>query len=220
MLITADLETFYSQQFSLSKLTTEAYIRSPEFETIGIAIKIEDGPTQWYPQPQVRAALDAIDWSEAFVLCQNTAFDAAILAWHYDVHPKGMFDTMCMSRALFPHEKSHSLSAQAQRAGIGAKGDEVVQALGKRYADFDAPSLARYGAYCINDVELTYALFRQYMGMGFPAQELKLIDLTLRMFTDPVLELDTALLEEHLWDVQVQKQNSLRGIFDLCKTLA
>jgi len=125
-----------------------------------------------------------------------------------------------MSRALFPHEKSHSLSAQAQRAGIGAKGDEVVQALGKRYADFDAPSLARYGAYCINDVELTYALFRQYMGMGFPAQELKLIDLTLRMFTEPVLELDTALLEEHLWDVRLQKQNSLRGIFDLCKTLA
>lgn len=220
MLITLDLETFYSQTFSLSKMTTEAYIRSPEFETIGIAIKIDDGPSQWYPQPQVRAALDAIDWSQAFVLTMNAAFDAAILAWHYGVNPKGLFDILGMSRALFPHEKSHSLAAQAQRAGIGAKGDEVVQALGKRFADFDPQALARYGAYCINDVELTYDLFQRYMGMGFPAQELKLIDLTLRMFTDPVLELDEELLKEHLWDVRLQKQNSLRGVFDLCKTLA
>lgn len=208
-LITADFETHYSQTFSLTKLTTEAYIRSPEFEVIGVAIKEDDGPTRWYPQPQVQGALAAIDWSEAFLLAQNTMFDAAILAWHYGVRPKALLDTLGMSRALFPHEKSHSLDAQTERAGIGAKGDEVVHAIGKRYIDFDADALARYGRYCCNDVDLTYKLFKRYTDMGFPTQELRLIDLTLRMFTEPLLRLDAGLLISHLHEVKDRKQTLL-----------
>jgi len=41
-----DLETFYDRDYSLSKITTEQYVRDPRFETIGIAIKIGDAPTQ------------------------------------------------------------------------------------------------------------------------------------------------------------------------------
>jgi len=211
-LITADFETYYSSQFSLTKLTTEAYIRSPEFEAIGVAIKEDDGPTRWYPQPKVKEALAAIDWSQTFLLAQNTAFDAAILAWHYDIHPKALLDTLGMSRALFPHEKSHSLASQAQRTQIGTKGEEVVHALGKRFKDFDTEALARYGQYCCNDVELTYALFRKYIAMGFPQQELLLIDLTLRMFTQPVLRLDASLLIEHLQEVQDRKAALLESV--------
>ena len=47
-LVTIDLETYYDQQFSLSKMTTEAYVRSPNFEVIGVGIKINDNPTDWY----------------------------------------------------------------------------------------------------------------------------------------------------------------------------
>jgi DNA polymerase len=211
-LITADFESHYSQTFSLSRLTTEAYIRSPEFETIGISIKIDNGPTRWYPKPEVKAALAEIDWDKAFLLCQNSAFDAAILAWHYGIQPKGLFDTLGMSRALFPHEKSHSLASQAKRADIGVKGDEVVHAMGKRYADFTPEALARYGAYCCNDVDLTYTLFQRYMEMQFPAQELKLIDLTLRMFTRPLLRLDADLLIDHLRDVKERKADLMATV--------
>lgn len=144
----------------------------------------------------------------------NCAFDGAILTWRYGIQPKGLLDTMGMSRALFPHEKSHSLAAQAKRAGIGAKGEEVVHAIGKRYADFDEQALARYGAYCCNDVELTYALFKQYMAMGFPEQELKLIDLTLRMYTEPVLRLDGELLVQHLQEVRARKGELLATLRD------
>lgn len=205
-LITLDMETFYDREYSLSKISTEEYVRSSLFETIGIAIKIDEEETTWYPQPQVEAALKAIDWSEALVLCQNTMFDAAILAWRYGIQPAGLADTMCMSRALYPHEKSHSLKTQAERMGIGQKGDEVVAALGKRYKDFDQESLARYGAYCVNDVELTHTLFKRYLDAGFPRQELRLIDLTLKMFTDPRLTLDRELLKDHLVDVVAQKE--------------
>lgn len=205
-LVTLDLETYYDRDYSLSKITTEEYVRSHLFETIGIAIKVEDEDTVWYPQPEVEQALVSIDWSECAVLAQNTMFDGAILKWRYGINPAAWLDTMGMSRALFPHEKSHSLKTQAERAGIGAKGDEVVNALGKRYKDFDDFSLARYAAYCINDVELTHTLFKRYIGMGLPRIELRLIDLTLRMFIDPVLELDRELLKEHLQDVLAKKE--------------
>jgi DNA polymerase I-like protein with 3'-5' exonuclease and polymerase domains len=205
-IVTFDAETYYDREYSLSKITTEDYVRSPQFELIGFAIKTNDGPTQWVPKPECEAFIKSFDWSDAMVVCQNTAFDGAILDWLYGVKPQVWADTLGMSRALYPHDKAHSLKAQAERMGVGVKGDEVLNAIGKRYADFYDAELARYASYCINDVELTYDIFMKYMGMGFPKQELKLIDLTLRMFIEPVLELDPVKLTEHLEGVKDLKQ--------------
>lgn len=210
MLITLDLETYYDRDYSLGKMTTEAYVRDPRFEVIGISIQRDDEPPYWFPKPQVAAALKSIDWSQALVVAQNTMFDGAILAWHYGINPKGWIDIMGMSRALYPHEKSHSLKAQAERMGVGVKGDEVINALGKRYKDFDQESLARYGAYCNNDVDLTYQLFQMYM-QEFPVKELKLIDLTLRMYIQPTLVLDRLKLLQHLGEVRRRKQALLES---------
>jgi len=213
-LIVWDIETYYDREYSLSRITTDAYCRSPLFEMIGFAIKIDDGPTQWVPQPQCEDFIKNFDWSDAMVVCQNTAFDGAILGWRYGVKPAAWADTLGMSRAMFPHEKSHSLKAQADRMGVGVKGEEVLNALGKRYKDFTPEELARYAAYCINDVELTHTLFMRYMGMGFPKGELKLIDLTLRMFIEPVLELDKPMLEAHLQTVVDSKEALLHAVRD------
>ena len=49
--------------------------------------------------------------------------------------------------------------------------------------DFTEEELDRYGDYCVNDVELTYKLFSAMVKNGFPKNEMKLIDLTTRMFT-------------------------------------
>jgi DNA polymerase len=213
-IVTFDAETYYDREYSLSKITTEDYVRSPQFELIGFAIKTNDGPTQWVPKPQCEAFLKSFDWSDAMVVCQNTAFDGAILDWRYGVKPQVWADTLGMSRALYPHDRAHGLKAQAERMGVGVKGDEVLNAIGKRYADFYDAELARYAAYCINDVELTYDIFMRYMAMGFPKQELKLIDLTLRMFIEPVLKLDPDLLRDHLETVKENKLTLLETVRD------
>lgn len=213
-IVTFDAETYYDREYSLSKITTEDYVRSPQFELIGFAIKTNDGPTQWVPKPECAAFIKAFDWSDAMVVCQNTAFDGAILNWHYGVKPMVLADTLGMSRALYPHDKAHSLKAQAERMGVGVKGDEVLNAIGRHYADFYDVELARYAAYCINDVELTYKIFTMYMDAGFPKQELKLIDLTLRMFIEPVLELDPLKLSEHLEAVKEAKMALLETVRD------
>jgi DNA polymerase len=212
MLITLDLETYYDRDYSLSKLTTEAYIRDPQFQVIGMGVKIDDGETKWYPKPEVKRAVLELPWSQSFVICQNTAFDGAILSWKYGVKPKAWVDIMGMSRALYPHEKSHSLKAQAERECVGIKGDEVIAALGKRYLDFTPEELDRYGEYCKNDVELTKSLFDIYMQRGFPLQELKLLDLTLRMYIEPSLRLDVDALQQHLKDVQDAKAALLESV--------
>jgi hypothetical protein len=213
-LCTIDFETYYDPAYSLSKITTEEYVRSPLFETIGFAAKFNSYPTDWVRGDKAAGALQKIDWSDKVVVAQSCAFDGAIMGWRYGIRPAAWVDTLGMSRALFPHEKSHSLAAQAQRAGIGAKGDEVVRALGKRLADFTPEELERYGHYCRNDVELTYTLFKRYMEMGFPQKELKLIDLTLRMFIEPELVLDAPLLQKHYSEVVERKQATLDKVRD------
>lgn len=214
-IVVIDLETYYSRDFSLSKISTEAYVRSSQFEPIGLSLKINGAPGVWYPKPEVNDLLRDTDWSDSFIICQNTAFDGAILNWRYGVNPKGWMDTLGMSRALYPHEKSHSLAAQATRHGIGQKGNEVINALGKHYDDFGTHDLDMYAQYCINDGELTYKLFKLYMSMGFPRQELELIDLTLRMFIEPALVLDKGLLETHLGEVKARKLTLLEDVRDM-----
>ena len=211
-LVTLDFETYYSKDYSLSKMTTEEYVRHPEFEVIGVAIKQGDLPTMWVDQPDVERALKSIDWGNSMVLAQNTLFDGAIMAWHYGINPKAWADTLGMSRALYPHEKGHSLGAQSERMGVGTKGDEVVRAMGKRRRDFTPMEIAAYADYCVNDVDLTYKLFNMYMAQGFPTKELRLIDLTLRLFIDPVLELDRDALITHLQEVKDHKANLLEKL--------
>jgi len=206
---TLDFETYYDQHYSLSKLTTEEYVRDEQFEVIGLAIKKNNGSTVWLDSPgQIKRLLSHIDFSACGILCHNTMFDGAILKWRYGVSPKIWFDTMYMSRALHGVEKSASLKAVAERYGVGIKGTEVQNAKGKHRADFTDEEIKRYGQYAKNDVDLTFQLFSQ-MGVKFPRQELKLIDLSLRMFIEPTLELDLGLLQQHLEDTKARKEKLL-----------
>jgi DNA polymerase I-like protein with 3'-5' exonuclease and polymerase domains len=212
-LIVCDAETFYDRTFSLSKLTTEEYIRHELFETIGWAVKVNDEPAQWFsgPKREVKQWLDQFPWGDSIAVAHNAAFDMAILNWHFDIRPKRIADTLSMLRAIDGPDAGNSLAKAAERYGVGKKGDEVVNALGKRRLDFTPQELARYGEYCINDVELTYKLF-EHIAPLLPASELRLIDLTIRMFTEPTLELDRDVLEEHLTEVREKKQKLMDAI--------
>jgi len=210
-LITIDMETYYDRDYSLSKLTTEEYVRSNLFEVIGVGVKVNNGETEWASgtHEELKQWLQkSFKWSDSFVLAHNTLFDGAILSWRFGVNPRGWLDTLCMGRAIHGVEVGGSLKALAERYNLGQKGTEVLNAIGKRRLNFSEADLARYGDYCINDVELTYKLF-QRMARKFPKQELRVIDTTLRMFIEPILELDKDLLEEHLRTVQLKKEDLL-----------
>jgi DNA polymerase I-like protein with 3'-5' exonuclease and polymerase domains len=126
----------------------------------------------------------------------------------FDIRPKKIADTLCMARAIHTIEVGGSLSALVKHYNLGVKGTEVLDALGKRRLDFTPEEMEAYAGYCINDVELTYALFKVLI-KGFPLLELDLIDLTLRMFTEPVLEVDRDLLTGHLTKIRATKEKLL-----------
>jgi DNA polymerase len=217
--VTLDFETYYAKDFSLSRMTTEEYIRDPRFEVIGVSVKIDDGEPEWFSgtKAEVKAYLDKIDWANSALLCHNMLFDGAILAFTYGIVPAKYFDTLCMARAIHGVDAGGSLKALAERYQLGEKGTEVINALGKYRKDFTPEDLARYGAYCINDTQLTFKLFNALLAEGFPTSELHLIDMTLRMYTQPVLRINDALLVDRLDEIRQEKAALLRSLMDVLK---
>ena len=212
--VTLDFETHYAKDFSLTRLTTEEYIRHPRFEVIGVAVKIDDNETEWFSgtHAEIKAWLNRIDWDNSALLCHNTQFDGAILSFIFNIVPAYYFDTLCMARALHGVDAGGSLAALAERYALGKKGKEVVNAIGKKRCDFSADDLDKYGGYCRNDVEITFKLFSTLIGQHFPQSELDLIDMTLRMYTQPTLQVDDALLTQRLEEVTDEKRLLLEGL--------
>jgi DNA polymerase len=209
-IITVDFETYYSADLGFAKQTTEEYVRDPRFEVVGVAVQVNDGEPEWYTGDSIGtyAFLKQFDWENSLALAHNAMFDGFILTEHFQIKPKGWLDTLSMGRALHGTNVGGSLKVLAEFYGIGEKGTEVNDAKGLRRTDFPPQQLAQYGEYCKNDVRLTWDLFG-CMSQGFPKTELRLIDLTIRMFTEPVLQLDEEMLRIHLLKERQRKKDLL-----------
>lgn len=182
-----DFETYYAADYSLSKMQTDGYILDPRFEVIGVSVAVDNGFPVWFSgnKAQTLDWLQQFDWASYAVCCQNTLFDGFILTQVFGIKPKLWMDTLPMGRMLYPYLKSHSLAKLAEHMGLGVKGNEVLAALGKRRADFSPSELHAYGEYCKNDTALCRALCL-VMLPHVPPIELAQIDMTIRMFTEPV----------------------------------
>lgn len=217
-LLTLDFETYYDREYSLSKMTTEAYIRDSRFEVILVGYKIDDGACQWLTgnHATIQAQLaKLVDWSDTYLLCHNTAFDGAILKWHFGLEPAYYLDTMSMARPITASTVGVSLAALAKKFMLGEKGTEVGNMLGMRRGSLTFEELTKYADYCTNDVQLTYLLY-QILSQWIPQKEQYAIDVMLRMFIDPVIELDRDLLTDHYNKVVTRKEKFLVDIATLC----
>lgn len=203
-----DFETYYDKDYSLTKLTTDQYVHDPRFKVHMMSLRDTAGVTRCYPAHLIPHVLRAVDWENTAILCHNTAFDGYVLTQHYKTpSPKLWLDTLSMARPILGHNSRHSLKALAQYYGLPPKGTELENMRGKRtltQAEWD-----RGATYCIHDTDLCWEIFQRMMAQGFPASELRVIDLTLRMFLDPVLRLDTAMLEGYLVQVRDEKADLL-----------
>lgn len=208
-LVTLDFETYFAPDYSLSKMTTEEYVRDPRFEPIIVGAKVDDGATiHAAGYGHIQMLLDSMELHNCAVLSHHAHFDMLILNHHFQIKPKVIFDTLSMARAIHGIEVSGSLGKLAQHYGLGEKGEDTKWAFGKRLKDFSFDQRIQYARYCMNDVELTYELFMKMLD-GFPKKELKIIDMVVRMFTEPELVLDEQGLRDYKQQIAAEKMTLL-----------
>ena len=214
--LTVDIESYYNNKIKLgfgtrgSGQTTQEYLDDPRFHEIGVAVKLNDNPTESFSGTfkDTKEWLLQWPWDESAAIAHNAMFDMSILSWRFGIYPKKIIDTLSMARALHGTKVGGSLKALAEYYEAGAKGEEVIQAEGLAIGDFSPAFLEQYMAYCRNDVELTYQIFQQ-MVPYFNKIELELIDMTIRMHSEPMLMLDPLQLEANLHAVQAMKERLL-----------
>lgn len=207
--LTLDFETYYDADYTLSKLTIEEYVRDERFDAYMVGLKVADTNPGCLKKP-LDVTMHKIPWHKTAVIAHNAQFDGFILFDRFQARPAFWFDTLSMARLLFPHEKSHSLLKLAEKFNIGVK-DKTALVNMKGVKNPTPEQLNATAAYCAQDVELTYKLFRMMLPL-VPKEELRLIDLTVRLFTEPVVELDTKLLAKYHREVVENKDRLLEEI--------
>ena len=207
-LLVIDFETRWDRrEYTLSKMTTEQYIRDPRFKAFGCCIKTYDVPgTVWVSHKDLQATFDAIDWSTTAVLAHNAQFDIAILSWVYGAKPCFVFDSLSMARALRGVEVGNSLAKLADEFGLPPKGKAVHSTDGLEELPEEVED--ELAEYCKHDTFLCEEVFKRLI-KGYPPKELRLIDLTLKMFTNPVLELDQEMLREAILEESTKRTELL-----------
>src|ERR1700680_2031565 len=187
-------ETFFSDDYTLKKMTTEAYVRDPRFEAHGCAFRMPDGMLLWQPRDCLAAWLAEFDWSRPAVLCHHAQFDGLILSHHYGVKPAFWLDTLSMGRMCFGADVSLSLESLARHLNLVPKSVPYDLFRGKHWYELSPAVQQQVADGACHDVELTWQC-AQHMLAGdhpavpyaFPESELKVVDLTIRMFTEPAL---------------------------------
>jgi DNA polymerase family A len=211
-IVTIDFETRWSKtDYTLSKMTTEEYIRDPRFKAFGACLH-EFGselPPRWHNGDDLHDALTQFDWSETAILAHNAQFDVSILEWKYDCHPCFILDTLSMARALRGIEAGNSLATLAQEFNLPPKGNAVHNTDGLE--ELTPEIEAELAEYCAHDVMLCEEIFFR-LSQGYPSKELRLIDMTLRMYTQPRLILDGIMLTKAIEEEREQREALLTNL--------
>jgi hypothetical protein len=189
-ILTLDFETYYDKDYTLKKLSTSEYVRDPRFETLSCSFKFGDEPAVCYfGHDEVKELVRAVDWDDTELLCHHTQFDGLILEHHFGAVPKVYRDTLSMARALYAKSLRNDLGSVGARLGVAVTKAEMPDFAGRHLADLSPEERQAVGRYNNTDVESTYLIY-QAMLRRFPPDELALIDVTVRMFADPVLRVD------------------------------
>jgi DNA polymerase I-like protein with 3'-5' exonuclease and polymerase domains len=205
-----DFETYYDDQYSLTKMTTAEYIKDERFKVIGASYAHGEGPTRWADPMQLFALISETDWANTKLVAHNTTFDGAILSFVYGVQPAMLGDTLSMARYVFDMSR-YNLASVAKLLGLPDKGNALVDTKGK--TELTKEEYDALVDYAIRDTEICQAAYYKMLP-SLPKNEHALIDITLRMYTNPRLKCLSPKLreyEERLRGELANKQDDVLG---------
>jgi len=213
-IITADAETFWSKDHSLSKMSPMAYVMHPDTELISMAIKVDNWPTDvFFGEAHIRKTLHRLDWSDTMLVGHNmSGFDSMILAWRLGIQPKMWGCTLAMARPIHSITVGGSLGKLVAHYNLGVKDQTALfQTQGKHLADFTPDELAAMKEYNKMDVEQCYALFHK-LKAHYSGRELWQIDATIRMVVEPKFDVNVPMLEAALCMERDQKRKHILAL--------
>ena len=210
--VVLDFETFYSDEYTLKKLSTEAYIRDPRFKAHGAAIKWSANTSaQWYDERQLRYILTQHDWSDTFLISHHAAFDHLILSHHYNVRPKMSGCTLSMARLLLGNHISVSLDSVRKHFNIPPKVTPYNLFKNRHWDEMDQSTQRLIAEGAIDEVESIFTIFG-LLYRDFPPEELEIVDTIVKMFSQPVLEGDVEMLAKIWMDEDTKKRANLSAL--------
>lgn len=214
---TVDLETYWSQTHNLRKIISPVYSTHPDTEIISCAFKFDDGPTEViFGEAEIIEYASQIDWSDCWVVGHNLSeFDAIILSWRMHVKPKLWGCTLAMARPIHSKSMRLSLASLVDHYGIGVKNQAVLfKTQGRHLKDFTSEEVEDMRKYNADDVNQTYELLKRLIPQT-RRDEIKLIDMTIRMLVEPKLECDVDLLNDTYNDETERKEKVLSDLGDI-----
>ena len=218
--ITIDFETYYDKEWTLTKITTEKYIRGDKFECIGLSVKIGNMTTHFHRKENWKGFIQSImeKYPNSPFVCHNASFDMGILGLRYGIHPHFTVDTSVMAKLCGLDRVAGGTSLAkitdflCDKGVITAvKGTEVHNMLGVHADDMTERQWQVYGAYCKLDTDLCYQLY-MYMLDKVPLSELVMSHITTEMWTKPVVQLNVPLLESYADRLATEREQMLKGI--------
>jgi DNA polymerase bacteriophage-type len=215
-IIVLDAETAWGRspdvRLGFSTQTNEEYVRDPRFKAWGLSWKLlgSDEAAVWVTRKDLPEFFASIDWSRTAVVAQNALFDVSIMSWHYNVKPAFIFDTLSMGRAMRGVEIGNSLAKLAQSFGLPEKGKGLASS--ENILDtLPAHVEEELAGYCCHDTWLCEQIFLRLI-KGYPAKELRLIDMTLKMYTNAMLVLDREMLVKALSEEGEKREGLLQKL--------
>lgn len=204
---TLDAETFFSDLFSLSRLTNEQYIRSSEFEVHGWAVRDPKGNQFWFERDTITQLKPQLE--QGAILAHHAHFDLFILNHRYGIRPKAILCSLSMARLLIGNHLSVSLDSLAKHFGLAAKIVPYSLFKNKHWHELTPEVQQQVAQGALHDVSLTWDLF-QILAKTFPPKEYVVVDSTVRMFTEPVLRADVDRLAD-IWEAEAKHKLDLKA---------
>ena len=211
-IVIIDFETFFANDYTLSNMTTESYIRDPQFDAHGAAIKWSpDLPAKWWHGDELTALFKETDWSNVFLISHHAQFDHLILSHHFSVVPRMSGCTLSMARLLLGNHISVSLNSVRKQFGLPEKRTPYNLFKGKHWNELTPDIQQQVADGACDEVESIWTLFN-ILGKNFPPEEFEIVDSVIKMFTNPVLRADIPLLGKVWQDENVRKQKLLTDL--------
>lgn len=158
------------------------YIHGSGFRIQGIAVSFRNR-RYWFSAEEFKEHAQRTLWSRLAVVAYDALFNAAVLAWRFDVQPARWVDIQAMARGAYPHCPDDALPTLAAWFGV------------------DQPLAGARDRHPGSELVLLEHLYAR-LAPGYPPAELALIDQTVRQCTEPCLTIEGLALFDFIGQTQ------------------